>query len=297
MSTPDAGIFGSSTAPAKAPGVAGRTCLVTGGAGGLGKAVAEAFLRAGANVVICDIHEERLAQTAKELGELGPLASFVVDVTVETQVRQLFDDTAARFGKVDILINNAGLPDRFQPVGDVDMDLWDKVIAVNLTAPVLMSKFAVKSMATGTTGGCIINMASVASKAGVLSGMCSHILPIFSLGPGNQANSIPVGVAYVASKHGLLGITKSTAVHYRDKGIGCVALLIGLMAETNMSEHITDIHQEAWARASKVMLAADMKPISMETLAGYCVKLAEDNCSLFNGSCVTVDGGFSTVLG
>ncbi|KAH9429160.1 hypothetical protein MCOR02_010568 [Pyricularia oryzae] len=274
MSTPDAGIFGSSTAPAKAPGVAGRTCLVTGGAGGLGKAVAEAFLRAGANVVICDIHEERLAQTAKELGELGPLASFVVDVTVETQVRQLFDDTAARFGKVDILINNAGLPDRFQPVGDVDMDLWDKVIAVNLTAPVLMSKFAVKSMATGTTGGCIINMASVASKAGVLS-----------------------GVAYVASKHGLLGITKSTAVHYRDKGIGCVALLIGLMAETNMSEHITDIHQQAWARASKVMLAADMKPISMETLAGYCVKLAEDNCSLFNGSCVTVDGGFSTVLG
>lgn len=236
--------------------------------------MAEAFLRAGANVVICDIHEERLAQTAKELGELGPLASFVVDVTVEKQVRQLFDDTAARFGKVDILINNAGLPDRFQPVGDVDMDLWDKVIAVNLTAPVLMSKFAVKSMATGTTGGCIINMASVASKAGVLS-----------------------GVAYVASKHGLLGITKSTAVHYRDKGIGCVALLIGLMAETNMSEHITDIHQEAWARASKVMLAADMKPISMETLAGYCVKLAEDNCSLFNGSCVTVDGGFSTVLG
>lgn len=140
-------------------------------------------------MVICDVHEERLAQTAKELGELGPLASFVVDITVEKQVQQLFDDVAARFGKVDILINNAGLPDRFQPVGDVDMDLWDKVIAVNLTAPVLMSKFAVKSMATGTTGGCIINMASVASKAGVLSGMCSHIFAIFSLGPGNQANS------------------------------------------------------------------------------------------------------------
>jgi NAD(P)-dependent dehydrogenase (short-subunit alcohol dehydrogenase family) len=152
----------------------GKTCLVTGGAGGLGKAIATSFLAAGANVVICDVNEERLQQTSAELGETGRLKAIKADITSASAVQTLFDEIIADFKKLDILVNNAGIMDRFDPVGDLDEALWDKVIAVNLTAPFLLSKLAVRNMlAQPTTDGCIVNIISLAGKAGWAAGMFS----------------------------------------------------------------------------------------------------------------------------
>jgi NAD(P)-dependent dehydrogenase (short-subunit alcohol dehydrogenase family) len=114
--------------------LSGRTCLVTGGAGGLGKAIATLFLQSGAKVVICDIRKDLLDATSSELSDLGPLLSLECDITDATAVTGLFEKILERFGQLDVLINNAGIMDRFDPVGDLDQSLWQKVLAVNLTS-------------------------------------------------------------------------------------------------------------------------------------------------------------------
>lgn len=158
--------------------LSGKTCLVTGGAGGLGKTIATRYLQAGANVVICDINQDRLDHTAKELA-LGDNASRLLtiktDITSASDVQALFDEIVARFQKLDILINNAGIMDRFDPVGELDEDLWNRVIAVNLTAPYLLSKLAVQDMLKGdVVDGRIVNIVSVAGKAGFAAGQCFY---------------------------------------------------------------------------------------------------------------------------
>lgn len=155
--------------------ITGKTCLVTGGAGGLGKAIATRFLAANANVVICDINEARLQETATELSansSVGKVKAIKADITSAAAVQTLFDEIIATFGKVDILVNNAGIMDRFDPVGDLDENLWDKVIAVNLTAPFLLSKLAVQNMlAQEKVEGNIVNIVSLAGRGGGVAGM------------------------------------------------------------------------------------------------------------------------------
>jgi NAD(P)-dependent dehydrogenase (short-subunit alcohol dehydrogenase family) len=152
----------------------GKTCLITGGAGGLGKAIASQFLEAGANVVICDINDERLQQTSTELSPKGPLKAIKADITNTSEVEALFETLVGAFGKIDVLVNNAGIMDHFDPIGDLDMELWDHVMALNLTAPALLSKFAIRNMLLQeNVDGRIINIVSVAGKAGWASGMYS----------------------------------------------------------------------------------------------------------------------------
>ena len=157
----------------------GKTCLITGGASGLGKALATKYLEAGANVVICDIDEQRLQHTVSELSSkgAGTLKAIKADITSADEVQKLFDEISRSFNKLDVLVNNAGIMDRFDPVGDLDEDLWDKVMAVNLKAPFLLSKLAVKHMlAQEKPDGCIFNIVSVAGKAGWAAGIYGYIL-------------------------------------------------------------------------------------------------------------------------
>ena len=155
----------------------GKTCLITGGGGGLGKAIASQFLEAGANVVICDINDERLQQTSAELSPKGPLKAIKTDITNTSEVEALFKNLIGAFGKIDVLVNNAGIMDHFDPIGDLDMELWDRVMALNLTAPALLSKFAIRNMLQQEkVDGRIINIVSVAGKAGWASGMYSFSL-------------------------------------------------------------------------------------------------------------------------
>ncbi|KAG2026683.1 hypothetical protein GB937_001469 [Aspergillus fischeri] len=262
--------------PSSENSLAGKTCLVTGGAGGLGKAIASTFLAAGANVVICDVNEDRLQQTSAELGETGRLKTVKADITSASAVQALFDEIIADFGKLDILVNNAGIMDRFDPVGDLDEALWDKVIGVNLTAPFLLSKLAVRNMfAQPTPDGCIINIVSVAGKAGWAA-----------------------GAAYTASKHGLVGLTKNTAAFYGNKGIRCNGLLLGGM-DTNITDAFqAGFNKEGQDKALEIGTAVKARLCEIDDVADMCLFLACGKGSkLINGALIPADNGWTGVLG
>jgi NAD(P)-dependent dehydrogenase (short-subunit alcohol dehydrogenase family) len=149
-----------------------KVAIVTGAGGGLGKTIAEEFLKAGAKVVVVDINDERLKAVETELSKLGEVLTLNCNVTNEEAVTKLFADTKAKFGGVDILVNNAGLMDVFDPVGTLEKDRWDRVLAVNLTAPYLLSKAAVNEFLTKESpSGAILNIASQGGLRGFRAGM------------------------------------------------------------------------------------------------------------------------------
>ncbi|KAG5743201.1 hypothetical protein H9Q69_012845 [Fusarium xylarioides] len=259
------------------PSLAGKTCLITGGAGGLGKAIAVAFLKAGSNVVICDINEERVEQAEAELQGMGSLLAKTVDITSLSQVQQLFHEIYNKFTKLDILINNAAIMDRFEPVGDVNLDLWDKVLTVNLTAPLVLSKLAVQGMLQRESiNGSIINIASGSAKAGWLA-----------------------GTAYTASKHGLIGLTKSTAAFYGTKGIRCNALMLGIIGGTNLNDAFTaGVHAEGRQKLGEILSGVRPLPCDVKDVAELCVSLASGpGWNVVNGGVIAVDHGWTSTVG
>ncbi|KAI1803444.1 NAD(P)-binding protein [Daldinia bambusicola] len=251
----------------------GTTVLVTGAGGGLGKVIATAYLEAGANVAICDIHEERLATARSELEGTGRFAAFKADVTSEEAVTQLVADVAARFGRLDILVSNAGMTDKFDPVGAVTKEAWDRVIGLNLTGSFLAFKAAVNAMEKQSPpGGTIIQIGSTASYHGMSS-----------------------GVAYTASKHGVAALVKSTAGYYGAKGIYAIGLLLGGMIDTNIPDGFAALggfNQEAFAQS----ISADFKPemaIKTKDVAKYCVFLADRSVAeSSNGSLISFNKNY-----
>ncbi|KAF7552743.1 hypothetical protein G7046_g7317 [Stylonectria norvegica] len=192
----------------------GKTALVTGSAGGLGQVIADMFLSKGANVVVCDVNRARLADAEDRYSSSHPGKVLVVEVNVsdEAAVERLVASAISKFGGLDVVVNNAGIMDHFDPAGTCDKALWDRVLAVNLTGPFLITKHALPPMQTQRRG-LIINIGSNSSLRG-------H----------------GAGVAYTASKHGLLGLTRNTASFYGAQGIASVALLLGGMDATHIGD-------------------------------------------------------------
>lgn len=248
----------------------GKTVLVTGSGGGLGKEIAAAFLSAGAKLVLCDIDWDRLESTYKELRKDHPnqvLNASRADVTDQDSVEKLFQEMQ-QLNQLDILINNAGISDKFDPVGDLDKGTWDKVLAVNLTGPFLMSKLAIQQMER-RGGGVILNIGSIAGSAGYRA-----------------------GAAYTASKHGLLGLTKNTAAFYGKKGIRCNAIMPGGM-RTNIGDAFAKgINVEGQAIVRRTM--ANETPLcDPKKIATTVLFLCSDAASEWNGACVPVDNGWT----
>ncbi|KAI9152363.1 Terpene cyclase atmB [Paramyrothecium foliicola] len=253
----------------------GKTCLITGGAGGLGKAIAAAFLEAGANVIICDIREDRVQQASVELAGKGSLTAVTADITSPGSMQDLFSTIAARFGTLHVLINNAAIMDRFEPVGDVGLELWNQVLAVNLTAPLFLSKLAIGSMLQDPiSNGCIINIASGAAKAGWLA-----------------------GAAYTASKHGLIGLTKSTAAFYSNKGIRCNALMLGVIGSTYISDAFRDdCHSEGRQKVGEILTGHRPQALDVKDVGALCVSLTcGQGWNAVNGGLIAVDHGWTSV--
>jgi NAD(P)-dependent dehydrogenase (short-subunit alcohol dehydrogenase family) len=170
-----------------------KVCLVTGSGGGLGKTIATRYLESGGKVVLCDINEELLKTTEEELTKLGTGTVFAhkVDITDEESVKTLFEAVVAKFGRIDVVVNNAGVTDKFgmlelicwmardmmlilrtvDAVGTTDKSLWDKVFAVNVTGVFLISKYTVNQMtAQEPAGGAIVNIISVAGFRSFVAG-------------------------------------------------------------------------------------------------------------------------------
>jgi 3-hydroxybutyrate dehydrogenase len=167
-----------------------RVGIVTGAASGIGKAIAEALAKEGHNVVLADLHEEQGQQAAAAMG-----GHFVqADLAERAACRRLVDETLERFGRVDILVNNAG----FQHINAIENfaeDTWEKMIAVMLTAPFLLTKYAWPSMQANKWGR-VVNIGSV-----------------------HSLRASPYKVGYISAKHGMVGLTRTTALEGAPHGI------------------------------------------------------------------------------
>lgn len=248
----------------------GKTVIVTGAAGGLGKAIADAFLAVGANVVICDVNPERLSAVEAEWTNsfADKFLAQKTDVTDEAEVQKLMDATVAKFGRLDVLVNNAGIMDDFSPVGACSKEKWDRVLAVNLNGPYLTSKAAVTQFEKQEPGGgLIINIGSNASAFGFES-----------------------GVAYTVSKAGVMALTKNTAGFYGPKGIYSIALLLGAMVGTNITDGMAqgfNMEMFQMIQASHSPMEPGKTDVPVSAVAKYCVFLSDgDIAPNANGSCI-----------
>ncbi|MEK7683580.1 MAG: 3-oxoacyl-[acyl-carrier-protein] reductase, partial [Nitrospirota bacterium] len=202
----------------------GQVAVITGGARGIGKTIAEALARKGVNIVIADISSEQAQGTAAEIEKLGVKATGVgLDVSKAEEVNKVFGEISKDYGKIDILVNNAGVT-RDGLIMRMKEEDWDAVININLKSVFLCSKEAVKVMAKQRYGR-IINISSVVAFMG---------------NPG-QAN-------YSASKAGMVGLTKTTAKEYASRGITANAVAPGFIT-TAMTEALPENVKEDMKRA------------------------------------------------
>lgn len=250
----------------------GLSVIVTGAGGGLGKAIASAYLSAGASVAICDVNSERLSGTVSEWASAGHdetrVLALPTDVTDAVAVQALVDAVAVKFGRVDVLVNNAGVLDTFDGAAETTEATWHRVLGVNLTGAFLATSAAVRQMKAQTpAGGSVLNIASLAGQKGFLA-----------------------GAAYTTSKHGLVGLTKNTAGFYARDGVYCTALLLGSM-ETNIAEPIMRGELQVNMEGMKRTMEAHpgMSHVPLEDVAKYAVFLTSDRgiAASANGSCVT----------
>lgn len=244
--------------------LSGRVALVTGGSIGLGRQMAEGLAEMGANLVLCARKKERCEQAAQELGQLGiRTLALGCDVKNPEQVHDVVQETVKQFGRIDILINNAGTS-WGAPVEEMRLEHWNKVIETNLTGTFLFSQAAGKFMVRQRRGK-IINIASVAGLRGAP--------------PEFQA------IGYHASKGGVIAFTKDLACKWGVHNIQVNAIAPGWFP-THMSQVVIEKNKEAFLK--KIPLG---RFGSDHDLKGAAVFLASDASDFVTGHVLVVDGG------
>jgi 3-oxoacyl-[acyl-carrier protein] reductase len=244
----------------------GKVALVTGAGSGIGRASAERFAAEGAQVVAVDIRGAEVTAAAIEAAG-GEGLALSTDVSDESAVAAMAAAALERFGRVDVLMNNAGILDEFEPAAETSTETWNRVLGVNLSAQFFTSRALLPQMVERGDGA-IINVASTAGLNG-----------------GNG------GAAYTTSKHGVIGFTRQLCFDYARKGIRCNVICPGAV-ETGMTKEIFASPDAA------VMEAVESAPIGRwaqpEELANAALFLASDEASFVNGAVYVVDGGFDS---
>ena len=243
-----------------------KVAVVTGAGSGMGLAIARRFEAEGASVVAADWHADTLNAAVAQIG--GAIVGIVTNVADEAQAVGMVDKAVSAYGRIDILVNNAGVMDLFQSVADVDNDTWRRVLSVNLDGPMFAMRRAVPLM-LAQGGGSIVNVASVAA-----------------LGGGSA------GAAYTASKHALVGLTKSTAYQYAKLGLRCNAIAAGGV-DTHIMASIdaTRIDQAALARLGPYH-GANPGSLEADDIANVALFLASDEARHVNGVIMPADMGW-----
>lgn len=197
--------------------IKGKVAIITGAGTGIGKRSTLALLKDGWSVTLAGRRVEKLEETREEAGDLAMNTLLVrTDVGDPESVRELFKKTAERFGRLDLLFNNAGTGSPARPLEDLSFEVWKRVVDANLTGPFLCTQEAFKIMKDQTPmGGRIINNGSISAQT-------------------PRPNSAP----YTATKHGMVGLTKSTALDGRKYDIACCQIDIG-NAATEMTSAMT----------------------------------------------------------
>ncbi|SEL40820.1 NAD(P)-dependent dehydrogenase, short-chain alcohol dehydrogenase family [Chitinophaga rupis] len=243
-----------------------KVAIVTGGSFGIGRAAAVAFAQRGAAVVIADCVEDANRETLQQIEAAGGKAIFVkCDVSKAADVTAMIDKTFSTYGRLDFAFNNAGIEGIAATTQECTQENWERTLAVNLTGVWLCMKHELSHMLRQGSG-VIVNCASVAGLVGFTA------LP-----------------AYVASKHGVIGLTKTAALEYAKSGIRVNAVCPGVI-RTPMIDRFTgkDKHVEQQFR--------DMEPIGRlgepEEVAEAVVWLCSDAASFITGTALPVDGGW-----
>lgn len=244
----------------------GKVAFITGAATGIGRATAVAFAKAGAAVAVVDTNTEAALETAKMVNEAGVKSRFFkCDVSQSDEVKKVIEDAIKEFGRIDFAFNNAGIEGEQGMTPDCTEENWQKVIDVNLKGVWLCMKYQIPQMLK-QGGGSIINCSSIAGVVGF---------------PG-----VP---AYVASKHGVIGLTKTAALEYAKSNIRVNAICPGII-QTPMIDRFA--HGEA--QVKKVL--ADGEPLGRmgqpEEVASAALWLATSESSFVTGHSLVVDGGW-----
>lgn len=240
-----------------------QSALITGGASGLGRKAARLFCERGAHVIIADVNEEQGLQTVTELREDGGKADFVqVNVADEASVQTLIEEIRQKFGRLDVLINNAGIT-RDGMLHKMGKEKWDQVIAINLTGVYVCTKAAIPLMLENGYGR-IINTSSVVGLYGNIG----------------QTN-------YAAAKAGVIGLTKTWAKELGAKGITVNAVAPGFI-HTPMLDAVPEKILEMMRQKVPVLRLGEA-----EDIARAYVFLASPQSSYINGAVLSVDGGLT----
>jgi NAD(P)-dependent dehydrogenase (short-subunit alcohol dehydrogenase family) len=244
-----------------ARGVDGRRVLITGAGGGIGRETALTLAGMGAEVVVGDIDAAAAAATAKTIDDSGGTAhAAACDVAVDADVEALVGFTVDVLGGLDVAVNNAGVDGAVAALGDQPRSNWDHVIAVNLTGVFLCMKYEIPHLLAD--GGAIVNVASIAGRQG-----------------------FPMMSPYVASKHGVVGLTRTAALEYGRRGVRVNAICPGV-TNTAMGQGIPGLDRII----SRTPLKRAGEPSDMAaTIAWLC----SDAASFVTGAEIVVDGGIS----
>ncbi|SEW16336.1 NAD(P)-dependent dehydrogenase, short-chain alcohol dehydrogenase family [Cognatiyoonia koreensis] len=247
-----------------------QAVLITGAAAGIGRATALAFAGDGGNVMVSDIDIEGGEETANMIEQAGGKASFLAaDVSNTDAVSKLISATVKTFGRLDCAVNNAGIEGKILPFKDQTKENFDNIIAVNLKGTFLCMQAEIDAM-LNTGGGAIVNLSSVAGLIGF---------------PGLSP--------YVASKHGVIGLTKNAALEYGTQGVRVNAVCPGGI-DTRMLDSLAS-QATAGSQSSSEMMDP-LHPIGrigrVEEVADLILWLCSSKASFVTGAAVPVDGGF-----
>ncbi|TDM60731.1 SDR family NAD(P)-dependent oxidoreductase [Acinetobacter pittii] len=240
-----------------------KVCIITGAASGMGESEAVAFAQQGAKLIIADLNLEQANQVAEKIINAGGEAfAFQVDVTQLDQLQQLVEFTLEKFGRINVLLNNAGIFDKYTNSLDTTEELWNRMFAINVKAVFNLSNLVLPKMIEQGSGA-IINIASIAGLVAQMG-----------------------GASYTASKHAVIGYTKHLAAVYAKHGIKINAICPGTirtpMTAKMLETRPTDkIPLDRFGEASEV--------------AELAIFLASDEARFMNGSCITIDGGYTII--
>ncbi len=262
------------------PELNGKVALITGAGRrhGLGEAMARRLADEGCKVVITDIAQagspsemEDIAADIRSNG--GECHAIPLDVLEELQIKAVVDETVSRFGALDILVNNAGIGYLMKPITELSAAEWDAVLGVNLRGAFLCTKYAAQHMIKHGRGGRIVNIASQAAKSG-----------------------FPFAAAYCASKHGLVGLTRVSAIEFGKHGITTNAICpnhvttgLGAWQNEYFSEAL-GLTMEQYMTAMKSRIPVGRPGLSTDTAAA-CAWLCSDQAVYVNGEAMNVSGG------
>jgi NAD(P)-dependent dehydrogenase (short-subunit alcohol dehydrogenase family) len=247
----------------------GKVAVITGAAAGMGLGMATRFAAEGASIVAGDWNGERLnaaVETIKAGG--GKIVGAQGNIADRATAEALIDLAVSEFGRIDVLINNAGVMDYMQGVAELEDDIWRKIFAINVDGPMFTSRRAVQQMLK-QGGGSIINIASIAGLSGASA-----------------------GCAYTVAKHGVVGLTRQTAWRYAKDGIRCNAICPGAV-KTNIEETMPQdrLDQVGFARAWEfnALAPALLEPTDIASLAVF---LASDDSRSVSAAVIPVDAGW-----